>query len=133
MALPAGTCIGQYEIVAALGAGGMGEVYRARDRKLGREVAVKVLAENVATDPERLARFEREAQLENFTRANPVYKCVHFCHFSCFCTRVAWGTSIEVNRYSAFRETQNASARGAWGRSSKGFTGVVYRCFPYDK
>jgi tRNA A-37 threonylcarbamoyl transferase component Bud32 len=63
MALSAGTLLGPYEVLAALGAGGMGEVYRAKDTKLGREVAIKVLPGEVARDPERLARFEREAKL----------------------------------------------------------------------
>jgi len=63
MPLPAGTKLGPYEIVAPLGAGGMGEVYRARDTKLGRDVALKVLPAAFATDPERMARFRREAQV----------------------------------------------------------------------
>ena len=62
MTLAAGTRLGAYEIVSAIGAGGMGEVYRARDTKLGREVAVKVLPDHFARDPDRLARFEREAR-----------------------------------------------------------------------
>lgn len=62
MALPPGARLGPYEILAALGAGGMGEVYRARDAKLHREVAVKVMAAPLAADPDALARFEREAQ-----------------------------------------------------------------------
>jgi hypothetical protein len=62
MSLPLGTRLGPYEIVAPIGAGGMGEVYRARDTRLGREVAIKVLPAEVANDPERLARFEREAK-----------------------------------------------------------------------
>ncbi len=62
-ALTVGARLGPYEIVAPLGAGGMGEVYRARDSKLGREVAIKVLPAAVANDPERLARFGREAQV----------------------------------------------------------------------
>ena len=63
MSLSPGTRIGPYEVGAQLGAGGMGEVYRAHDTKLNRDVAIKVLAEIVATDPERLARFHREAQV----------------------------------------------------------------------
>src|SRR6476660_4946141 len=63
MALSAGTRLGPYEIVAQIGAGGMGEVYRARDTRLDRHVAIKILPDGVAQDPERLARFEREAKL----------------------------------------------------------------------
>src|SRR5882672_10026752 len=63
MKLTAGTKLNQYEIVAPLGAGGMGEVYRARDTKLNREVALKVLPDVFAVDLERLARFKREAQV----------------------------------------------------------------------
>ncbi len=63
MALAPGVRLGPYEIVSALGAGGMGEVYRARDTKLKREVAVKVLPAALAADPERLARFQREAEV----------------------------------------------------------------------
>ena len=58
-----GKTIGHYEILEPLGAGGMGEVYRARDTTLDRDVAIKVLPEDFAADPERLARFEREAKL----------------------------------------------------------------------
>jgi len=63
MPLSTGDRLGPYEVVATLGAGGMGEVYRARDTSLGRDVAIKVLPASVADDPERLARFEREAKL----------------------------------------------------------------------
>jgi len=63
MGLSAGTRLGPYEIQAPLGAGGMGEVYRARDTKLGRDVAIKILPEVFTSDPERLARFEREARM----------------------------------------------------------------------
>jgi serine/threonine protein kinase len=62
MTLAAGTTLGQYEIRSPLGAGGMGEVYRAHDTRLDREVAVKVLPESVTSDPERLRRFEQEAR-----------------------------------------------------------------------
>ena len=63
MALTTGSRLGSYEILSALGAGGMGEVYRARDTKLNRDVAIKVLLPAVANDPDRLARFSREAQV----------------------------------------------------------------------
>ncbi|MEO5588643.1 MAG: protein kinase [Gemmatimonadaceae bacterium] len=63
MSLPVGTRLGSYEIIAALGAGGMGEVYRAHDARLGRDVAVKVLHDDVSSLPERRARFEREARV----------------------------------------------------------------------
>ena len=62
MVLSAGARLGAYEILAPLGAGGMGEVYRARDTALNREVAIKVLPEAFASDADRLARFSREAQ-----------------------------------------------------------------------
>src|SRR5688572_13970243 len=63
MSLPSGSRLGPYEILSPLGAGGMGEVYRARDTKLNRDVAIKVLPEAFATDADRLARFTREAQV----------------------------------------------------------------------
>jgi len=62
MTLTAGTRVGPYEVVAPIGVGGMGEVYRARDAKLGRDVAIKVLPAAFADDPQRLTRFEREAR-----------------------------------------------------------------------
>ena len=62
MTLQPGVRLGPYEVVSAIGAGGMGEVYRARDRKLHRDVAVKVLPNGFAQDAQRLARFEREAR-----------------------------------------------------------------------
>jgi serine/threonine protein kinase len=63
MSLSPGTRLGSYEILAPIGAGGMGEVYRARDTNLDRDVAIKVLPSALAQDPERLARFEREAKV----------------------------------------------------------------------
>jgi serine/threonine protein kinase len=63
MTLESGSHLGPYEILSLIGAGGMGEVYKARDTKLGREVAIKVLPEAFSQDKERLARFEREARL----------------------------------------------------------------------
>jgi len=63
MAIAPGRRLGPYEILSAIGAGGMGEVYRARDSKLGRDVAIKVLPANFVNDPERLSRFQREARM----------------------------------------------------------------------
>ena len=63
MPLTSGSRLGPYEIVSLLGSGGMGEVYRARDTKLKRDVALKVLPDHFVNDPERLARFQREAQV----------------------------------------------------------------------
>src|SRR5688572_26184549 len=63
MPLTPGFRLGPYEVISALGTGGMGEVYRARDTKLNRDVAIKVLLPAVANDPDRLARFSREAQV----------------------------------------------------------------------
>jgi len=63
MPFSSGVRLGSYEITAPLGSGGMGDVYRARDTRLGRDVALKILPEAFATDPDRLARFQREAQL----------------------------------------------------------------------
>src|SRR5947209_16660489 len=62
MSLAPGARLGPYEILAAIGAGGMGEVYRARDARLNRDVAVKVLPSAFASDSERLSRFEQEAR-----------------------------------------------------------------------
>src|SRR4026209_1944836 len=63
MPLGRGTRLGPYEIQSAIGAGGMGEVYRARDTRLKRDVALKLLPESFASDPDRLARFQREAEV----------------------------------------------------------------------
>src|SRR5262245_25068598 len=63
MSVSVGMRLGPYEIVAPLGAGGMGEVYRATDSRLKRQVAVKILPPSLAADPDRLARFQREAEI----------------------------------------------------------------------
>src|SRR5207253_4235302 len=74
MTLAAGTRLGPYEISSPLGAGGMGEVYRARDTRLDRTVAVKVLPAQLASNPERRARFEREARA--ISSLNHAHICV---------------------------------------------------------
>src|SRR5579863_8993941 len=74
MGLTAGTKLGPYEIQSPLGAGGMGEVYRARDTRLGRDVAIKVLPSHLGSDPDLKARFEREA------KAISALSHPHICH-----------------------------------------------------
>jgi serine/threonine protein kinase len=71
MLLSAGTRLGPYEILAPLGRGGMGEVYRARDSRLGRDVAIKILPEHLASNAEALARFEREPSRRHSPRPTP--------------------------------------------------------------
>ena len=73
MALSAGTKLGPYEVLSPLGAGGMGEVYRARDSRLGREVAIKVPPAHVASAPDLRQRFEREARTISSLNGGPVY------------------------------------------------------------
>jgi len=70
MTLAPGTRLGPYEIATPLGAGGMGEVYRARDTRLGRDVAVKVLPQHLSAHPEVRARFEREAKTRASARCS---------------------------------------------------------------
>ena len=72
MALSTGMRHGSYVILSAIGAGGMGEVYRARDTSLKRDVALKILPESFATDAERLARFQREAEVLASRPAGPL-------------------------------------------------------------
>ncbi len=66
MSLTPGHRIGVYDVIAQIGVGGTGEVYRARDTRLDRDVAIKVLPESLAADPDRIARFEREAKTQNW-------------------------------------------------------------------
>jgi serine/threonine protein kinase len=83
MPLTPGTILGQYEIRSPLGAGGMGEVYRAHDTRLDREVAIKVLPESLTADPDRLRRFEQEARAarafsDNGLRSPPTIRLLCF-------------------------------------------------------
>ena len=86
MSLNPGTRLGPYEILAPLGAGGMGEVYKARDTRLDRSVAIKVLPANWAADPERKQRFEREA------KAISSLNHPHICALYDVGERMAWAT-----------------------------------------
>ena len=79
MPLEAGRQLGPYEIVSAIGAGGMGEVYKARDTRLDRTVAIKVLPEHVAADPDLKQRFEREAKTISLQPEPPAHDWRHHC------------------------------------------------------
>jgi eukaryotic-like serine/threonine-protein kinase len=101
-----GSRVGPYEIVSALGAGGMGEVFRARDTNLGREVAIKVLPEAFAADAERLARFEREARVLaslNHPNIAAIYDLERTASATCLVMELAVGETLE---------TRLAGARG---------------------
>ena len=82
MALTSGTRLGPYEVLAPIGTGGMGEVYKARDTRLDRTVAIKVLLEHLAESPERKARFEREA------KAISQLNHPHIWNYASYCTSV---------------------------------------------
>ncbi len=97
MPLPAGTRLGPYEVVAPLGAGGMGEVYRARDTRLGRDVAIKVLPQGFEADPDRIVRFEREAKLLaslNHPNVAVLYGVEHLDGMLCLVLELIEGESL---------------------------------------
>src|SRR6202045_612002 len=97
MAIPSGRRLGPYEILAAIGAGGMGEVYRAHDMKLGRDVAVKVLPANFVNDPERLSRFQREARMLaalNHANIATIYGLEQFDGVTCLVMELVSGETL---------------------------------------
>src|SRR5512132_662429 len=97
MALTAGTRLGSYEVLGLIAAGGMGEVYRVRDTRLGREVALKLLPPFVAEDPERRARFDREARvLASLNHPNiiAVYSVEEADHVPFFTMELVNGTPL---------------------------------------
>ena len=86
MALTPGTRLGSYDILGPLGAGGMGEVYRAHDPTLGRDVAIKILPDALLADPDRLARFDREARILaalNHPHIGAIYSVVRRAETAC--------------------------------------------------
>ena len=105
-----GTTLAHYRITAALGAGGMGEVWRATDEKLGREVALKVLPEEFAKDPDRMARFEREAKvLASLNNPN----IAHLYGLESVNTQMAAGTAAPQGSADGFAGTTNSGPVGA--------------------
>ncbi|HTO86800.1 MAG TPA: hypothetical protein VMR54_04640, partial [Thermoanaerobaculia bacterium] len=122
MTLTAGTRLGPYEILAPLGAGGMGEVYRARDPRLGRDVAVKVLPASLSADPDRLRRFEQEAKAAgvlNHPNVTAVYDIGR--------RRVAH-ENARFPRRGAGSGGARAPARGLVGRASRVLRRARRRC-----
>jgi eukaryotic-like serine/threonine-protein kinase len=95
MTLSAGARLGPYEVLSPLGAGGMGEVYRARDSRLGRDVAIKVLPSELSSDPGRLKRFEQEARAASALN-HPNVVTVHDIGFVMIRTREAAAPSLAV-------------------------------------
>ena len=133
MSLTPGTRLGPYEILSPLGAGGMGEVYRARDAKLNRDVAIKVLPEAVAEDAERLARFQREAQVLaslNHPHIAAIYGLEKAGHFEALVLELVEGETLPSGSGPGrFRWTRPSRSRG---RSSDALEaahekGIVHR------
>ena len=124
MSLHAGARIGAYEIVSLLGAGGMGEVYRARDTKLNRDVAIKVLLADVADDPERLARFHREAQTARLAEPSAHRGDLRAGRAGRRTWRSSWSSSTArrwpiASRPGRFRSTKRCRSPGRLPKRSK--------------
>ena len=117
MALAPGVRLGPYEIAAQIGVGGMGEVYRATDTKLKREVAVEVLPSALAADPERLARFQREAEVLAALN-HPNIQAVH-------CGAVRLGRGLARHAGSAESDLAGRISQGAGGRGGLGIRAEV--------
>jgi hypothetical protein len=111
MPLAPSTRLGPYEILAPLGAGGMGEVYRARDSRLDRDVVIKVLPERLARDPQALARFEREAKAVA-ALSHPNILAIH--DFGC-----EGDITYAVTNYSKARRYARASVAGHWAGAKR--------------
>ncbi|HVE65686.1 MAG TPA: protein kinase [Thermoanaerobaculia bacterium] len=133
MSLQTGTRLGLYEILAPLGAGGMGEVYRARDTRLGRQVAIKVLPAAVASDPERLKRFEREARSAsslNHPNIVTIYEIGSSDSVSYIAMELVAGESLRVKLAEGalpIRRLLQIGAQVAEGLAQAHAAGIVHR------
>jgi serine/threonine protein kinase/Tol biopolymer transport system component len=133
MALTSGTRLGPYEILSPLGAGGMGEVYRARDARLGREVAVKVLPDEFAKDPDRLRRFEGEARAAS-ALSDPhivtVFDIGREKGVSYFATELVEGTDLRAllgREPMPVRKTLDLAEQIASGLATAHEKGIIHR------
>ena len=133
MALQPGTRLGSFEVLGPLGAGGMGEVYRARDTRLGRDVAIKVLPESFARDPDRIARFEREARLlaaVNHPAIGAIYGAEEFDSLRCIIMELVPGETL-AERISrgpmTFEEACDLSSQIAEALEAAHEKGVIHR------
>jgi eukaryotic-like serine/threonine-protein kinase len=133
MAIASGTRIGPYEILAAVGAGGMGEVYRARDPRLAREVAIKFLPKSFARDADRLRRFEQEARAAsalNHPNILTIYDLAEFDSTPCLVTELLEGSTLRERLQSGALPSRKAAeyavqiARGLAAAHEKG---IVHR------
>ena len=133
MTLPAGTRLGSFEILAPLGAGGMGEVYRARDLRLGREVALKVLPEELSANADRLARFEQEARSAsalNHPNIVTIHEIGRSGETSYIAMELVDGKTLrELGASGAMpvRKVLGAAAQAAEGLSKAHGAGIVHR------
>jgi serine/threonine protein kinase/Flp pilus assembly protein TadD len=133
VSLAPGTRLGPYEILTPLGAGGMGEVYRAKDTRLGREVAVKVLPESFARDPSRAARFDREARLLaaiNHPGIGAIYGAEKFDSVPCIIMELVPGETLAeriARGPMPFEEVRDVSRQIAEALAAAHEKGVIHR------
>src|SRR5438128_6084870 len=133
MSLPPGAALGPYVVLSPLGAGGMGEVYRARDNRLGRHVAVKVLPEALASDPERLKRFEQEARAAsalNHPNIVTIYDVGQEASLSYIAMELVEGKTLKEILASGplpLRKALHVAAQVADGLAKAHAAGIVHR------
>ena len=133
MTLVAGTRLGPYEVVSLLGAGGMGEVYRARDGRLGRDVAIKVLHASFSADPDRLRRFEHEARaagILNHPNITAVYDVGSHEGMAYVVTELLEGETLRqvlLRRAPTTRQVLSWAIQAAHGLSAAHEKGIVHR------
>src|SRR6516162_11372164 len=130
MTFTCGTKLGPYEILALIGAGGMGEVYRARDTRLGREVALKILPDPLANNPERRARFETEARAAsalNHPGIVTIHDIGNVDGVAYMVTEFIDGASLRQSRPETLRRQLDAAAQIAEALAAAHAAGITHR------